>query len=56
MASNEEKRRERIQIIRDTFNKANKEGRHIDEELLIKHLMIEWGASRRTIQGYLEAF
>jgi len=51
MVSHEDVRRERIAMIKRTYDKTKKE---INVEKLIAQCSLEWGASRRTILEYIK--
>jgi len=51
MVSHEDKRKERIGILKRSIEEA---GKNINREKLIAHACLEWGATRRTILEYLK--
>jgi hypothetical protein len=53
MTSHEEKRRSRIQIIKNTITKAKEKGKAINKEKLVATCCIDWGCSRRTVLEYI---
>ena len=54
MVSHEERKRERLWIIKKALNDVKKKDRELDEEKLIAECCIKWGASRRTILEYIK--
>ena len=54
MVSHEERKRERLWIIKKALNDVKKENRELDEEKLIAECCVKWGTSRRTILEYIK--
>ena len=54
MTSHEDRRKERMNIIRSSIKAAEEAGESISKEKLIKTCCMEWGSTRRTILEYFK--
>ena len=54
MTNKERIRKARVNILIETFKKAKKEGKGIDEEKIISEIQYEFGTSRRTALEYMK--
>ena len=54
MVSHEDRKKERLWIIKKALNDVKKKDRELDEEKLIAECCMKWGTSRRTILEYIK--
>ena len=54
MVSHADVRRERLDVLKATYEKAKKEGKEVNDDKLIAQGCYEWSCSRRTMLEYIK--